>query len=205
MRIAGEKTDADWQELKARIVADHSNADWWQEAYDEFYKKRIDTRYLDPIRAIDDRQCGEGFAITALICTLFEFLETCEQGKNFRMQGKGEALAEHEYSQRDAHTYFEAFLEQTPFRGEFPTKLIKSFYKDVRCGLLHEARTKGGWLISSNCSPRLVEEVGPSKTLYRRRLVELLNEYFSDYRRRLLENRTTQEAFIRKFDFLCTQ
>ena len=30
-----------------------------------------------------------------------------------------------------------------------PAALAESFYRDVRCGLVHEARTKGAWLIAA--------------------------------------------------------
>jgi hypothetical protein len=85
-----------------------------------------------------------------------------------------------------------------------PSTLVDSFYQDVRCGLLHEARTKGGWYISTAPSSGvLISQKGGKITLFRDRLIPALETYFLDYRSRLLVNLGTQEAFIRKFDHLC--
>jgi hypothetical protein len=169
---------------------------------------RIDTRYLDPIASIEqnDSERGEGFAIATLFCSLIEFLETCERGMNFHYIGKSqEVLQPHEYSERDGSKYFKDFLTtRKPFDHLIPPKLVDSFYRDVRCGLLHEARTKGGWFISAAASNgNLVAEQAGRITLFRSELVPALELYFADYRTRLLNDTTTQRAFIRKFDYLC--
>jgi len=170
---------------------------------------RIDTRYLQPIDSIKqhDTQCGEGFAIAALFCSLIEFLESCERGDNFHFVGKSNyELQSNEYNEREASGYFKDFLmTRTPFNTFFiPSTLVDSFYQDVRCGLLHEARTKGGWYISTaQSNGALVSQKGGKITLFRNELIPALETYFLDYRSRLLVEPGTQQAFIRKFDHLC--
>lgn len=202
MRIAGKNTDKQWFELKARLQSVPSQ-DLWASAFRNFYRERIDTRYLHPIASIPDKQNGEGFAILALFCTLIEFLESCERGHNFRLVSTAQLLP-NEYNSKQASGYFKDFLNtREPFNTLIPTTLVDSFYSDVRCGLLHEARTKGTWFISSAASAGvLVSQSADRITLFRRQLVPTLEKYFNGYRNRLLNDPNTQQAFMRKFDHL---
>lgn len=147
MRIAGLNTAKQWMALKKRLQSKPSPR-LWDSAFRRFYRMRIDTRYLDPIASVQrhDTHRGEGFAIAALFCSLIEFLESCERGDNFHyIGGKGDTLQPNEYDQRQASAYFKDFLKtRKPFDTLIPSALVDSFYRDVRCGLLHEARTKGG-------------------------------------------------------------
>jgi hypothetical protein len=207
MKIAGKRTDKHWFAMKRRLQSQPTPR-LWNSAFRSFYRTRIDTRYLDPIASIErtDTRTGEGFAIAALFCTLVEFLESCERGDNFRYRRRGDPpLQRHEYDQGQAAGYFKAFFRtRTPFDSSFPAALVDSFYQDVRCGLLHEARTKGGWVISSTKSgSALVSQNGGRIKLFREELIRSLNIYFVDYRRRLMIDPGTQQAFIRKFDHLC--
>jgi hypothetical protein len=207
MRIAGTNTDKQWMALKNRLQSKPSRR-LWASAFCRFYRMRIDTRYLHPIASIQqhDLQQGEGFAIAALFCSLIEFLESCERGDNFHFICKSKyKLQPHEYSERQASSYFKNFLKtRTPFNTLIPSTLVDSFYQDVRCGLLHEARTKGGWHISTAPSKGiLISQKDGKITLYRNQLIPALETYFLNYRSRLLVDLATQEAFIRKFDHLC--
>jgi hypothetical protein len=207
MRIAGPNTDKQWMALKKRLQAKPSRR-LWDSAFRRFYRTRIDTRYLRPIASIQqhDAHLGEGFAIAALFCSLIEFLESCERGDNFHyISGKGVTLQPNEYDQRQASSYFKDFLKtRKPFDTLIPSALVDSFYRDVRCGLLHEAQTKGGWIIST-AAPRgaLISQRGTKIVLFRNHLIPALQKYFVDYRARLLTTQSTQQAFIRKFDHLC--
>ena len=111
-----------------------------------------------------------GFAIAAVFCTLVEFLESCERGHNFRFIGRsGPPLQPNEYSERQAAGYFKDFLRtRRPFNALVPVALVDSFYSDVRCGLVHEARTKGGWVISTKAS-RVTRMVPPLQPPWRSR------------------------------------
>ena len=202
MKIAGKYTDKDWFALKAGLQSKPSQ-DLWDSAFRNFYRERIDTRYLYPIASIPDKQNGEGFAIVALFCSLIEFLESCEKGHNFHLVPKAQLLP-NEYNQPEASGYFKNFLKtREPFKTLIPPALVDSFYSDVRCALLHEARTKGTWFISSEASAGVLVSQSASRiTLFRRQLVPALEKYFVDYRKRLLNDSNTQQAFIRKFDFL---
>jgi hypothetical protein len=206
MRVAGKNTDRQWKALRKRLLSKPTSR-LWDSAFRRFYRMRIDTRYLHPIASIkrNDKQLGEGFAIAALFCSLIEFLGSCEKGDNFVLSCDSRNTPHtHEYNQWQAKGYFTEFLKtQKPFDPLIDSTLVDDFYRDVRCALLHEARTKGGWLISSAASGKLISKRRRKITLFRNQLVPALEEYFSNYRQRLLTNPDTQQAFIRKFDFLC--
>lgn len=205
MKISGKYSHTDWFALKAKIQSAPTSS-LWNSAYTNFYRKRITTRYLNQIKSINNTQNREGFAIVTMFCALIEFLESCERGDNFRLTKKGDPPQQpNEYNQYEASEYFKNFLKNRElFKTLVPTALIGSFYADVRCALLHEARTKGTWLISSKQSKGdLIKQNQDSILLYRKQLFPSLKTYFDDYRARLITEQTTQEAFIRKFDYLC--
>jgi len=165
---------------------------------------RIKTRYLDPMDAIEKDPVlqGEGFAIVALPCSLIEFLEACESGLNYQRA----APTRYEYS--DSKALFQHFWRRrVPFNRWMPDDLVLSFYEDVRCAHLHEARTKGGWriLMSADEANGVIAErlAGGAIALYRNTLRHAFKQYFADYGERLARKRGKQCAFIRKFDALC--
>jgi hypothetical protein len=202
--IAGTRTVKNWKDLKAILDAKPTAA-VWEQAFDQFHLTRINTRYLEPMRTIQThlrKDLGEGFAIAALFCSLVEFLESTEQGLKY-VHGKADAN-NHEYS--NSGKLFQAFLtSRTPFdRLVTPATLADDFYKAMRCGLLHEARTKGNWMISSLPSGGdLIRQKAASITVFRNEFVPALERYLTDYRTRLVANAQTQKAFVRKWEWLC--
>jgi len=67
--------------------------------------------------------------------------------RRYRCRRKADPpLGKYEYS--DSGNMFVQFLSnRKPFSNVFDKKLGREFYANVRCGLLHEARTKDGWTI----------------------------------------------------------
>ena len=78
------------------------------------------------------------------------------------------------------------------------------FYKNVRCGLLHEAHTKGGWTIWAK-SPEGAIVNKDKKIIYRDNFKKAFNVYIDCYGKKLLTDTDLQKAFIRKFDFICEE
>lgn len=209
MKIAGKNTDTDWFALKAKITQTPNDVALWEEAYKRFYCLRIETRYLKPIASIreEDDQNGEGFAIAALFCSLIEFLETCEQGHVFKLGADNKLTHQtNEYTIGVGGKYFRDFLTtREPFKNHFTPVIAKDFFDNLRCPLLHEARTQAGWYVSSESSKgKLFEQRGGHKVLFRNDLVPALQTYFRDYRGRLVTQLPVQQAFVRKFDHLAT-
>lgn len=199
--IAGWKTSADWQVLWPRLSA--SDPEAWREAFADFYETRLSLRYLHPIKVLQDNGTfqGEGFAIVAIQCSLIEFLESTEQGKNYRYVRRGETLGPYEY--KSSQDIFVAFLTgRAPFSATFDEATAQDFYIGVRCGLLHEARTKNGWRILAKSPAGAVVSVA-ERIVYRDNFQDALLAYVKNYGERLLHEPNLQLAFIRKFNSLC--
>lgn len=201
--IAGSKTVADWQAFRATL-ASGGDTDRWREAFDGYFHARLLLRYLNPIRLLQENGTfqGEGFSIVAIQCTLIEFLESTIQGRIYRYRRPCDPpLGTHEYS--NSSDLFISFLSgRQPFARYFSRQLARDFYEGVRCGLLHEARTKGGWTIWAKSPAADIVSATP-KTVYRDDFNAALLEFIDWYKGALPSDKTLQQAFIRKFDSLC--
>jgi len=201
--IAGKKTTEDWKIIRQQLIDSGANAGLWSMVVNEYYQKRLDDRYLKPIKTLQlyGKLQGEGFSIVTIQCSLIEFLESTIQGKNYRYVRKGETLGTYEYS--SSQKVFVDFLtSRFPFSNEFKPDLATDFYINVRCGLLHEARTKNGWRIKAKCPTTII--VNPNdKIVFRDNFQAALIEFIETYKPDLLGRPDYKEAFIRKFDSLC--
>src|SRR5438874_5846733 len=76
---------------------------------------------------------------------LIEFLESTVQGKSYRLLRGGPPLGPHVYPR--SGDMLESFIvNRAPFNTELDVATAHDFCEGVRCGLLHEARTKNGWV-----------------------------------------------------------
>lgn len=201
--VAGSLTAKHWKTFKAQLMPGASQA-LWQKAFDDYFLKRLSLRYLEPIRILQANGTfqGEGFSIVAIQCTLIEFLASTVEGKNYRFRRANDPpLTAIEYSK--SNELFVRFLSQNPpFSGNFDEGIAQDFYVGVRCGLLHEARTKNGWKIWAQSTDGAAIDA-QSKIVFRDSLQEMLLQFVADYGKRLLSDGPLQEALIRKFDSLC--
>lgn len=204
LKIAGSRTIGDWVALRKSLEKNPSEESLWREAFG-FFESRITTRYLNPIEAIERGSDieGEGFAITAIICSLIETMETFRLGKAYRRASREKPL-DNETEYFRSQEIFEDFLKKhEPFKAYFSTgDLATSFYENVRCAVLHEAATRGGWRIRIDTSV-LLEVRGDSFVLNRNLFVQAITQYMSVYKTELLLSNELKSAFIRKFDSIC--
>jgi hypothetical protein len=78
------------------------------------------------------------------------------------------------------------------------------FYVSVRCGLLHEARTKGTWKIQ--VSESAIQAIDAcAKIVYRNKMQAAFDRFVEWYGQQLSADANLQAAFIRKFDSLCEE
>jgi len=203
-RISGYNTVGDWKVCKT-IISDFSDRKSWEDAYKKFFGERVDTRYLTPIRFIIENgtYIGEGFSVMTIQCALVEFLESTYQGLKYRFLRRGESLNPFEYNR--SQDLFESFLpNREPFKRHFNDRsLATDFYKNIRCGLLHEASTKGNWIIRAKHPTKIVEKTQNETIVYRTNFQEALEEYLELYKQELLCSADIKQAFIRKIDSLC--
>lgn len=206
--IAGRKTVADWYEVKLSLN-DSNNKYLWKAIYNDFYLTRLTDRYLNPIKSIqeDGGYTGEGFSIMTIICSLIEFLETTYQGKNYRYRRNGDPLlGQYEYG-TSGQIFIDFLTNRSPFNTQFDRQNADDFYKNIRCGLLHEARTNGNWTIWGNSgNGTLIKKTANETIIYRDDFYKALLEFINThYKADLLSSADRKEAFIRKFDKLCEE
>lgn len=204
--IAKGKKCKHWRATKAQLSIGGDPGPW-RVAVQDYFRGRLQDRYLGPIETLQQsgHQAGEGFSIVALQCSLIEFLESTIQGTNYRYLRRGENLGPHEYSgSKDVFVHF--LCERQPFQAVFgpaPT-LAEDCYASVRCGLLHEARTKNGWrILAGSSSSALVD--GAKRIVYRNGFQAGLVTFVAWYEQAVPTDVSMQEAFIRKFEALCQQ
>lgn len=207
-RIAGEKTVAHWMAMKSRLTGGRTDPAAWTEAFDDFFKARLESRYFKPIRAIEKmkKDSGEGFAIVALHCSLIEFVAATLEGKTYRYRSKGDSPLDTQSEYGSSRDMFVGFLKKNePFKIMFSKEgTAEDFYSSVRCGLLHEARTKGRWRIQVCESATHAIDVD-GKVVYRNKMQAAFDHFVKWYGQQLPTNAGLQGAFIRKFDSLCNE
>lgn len=194
--LAPGRTKDDWKTFANRLIPG-GDTDLWAEAFDSFLLARLKSRYLEPIEMIlnQGKWEGEGFTIASIQCALIEFLAATREGKNYR---HGKPQGPHEYN--GSRKIFVDFLFQTaPFDKLFSESDAGDFYSNVRCALLHEARTKDGWIIWGSGT---VAVDCKNKIVYRDTFQRLIEQYIDGYGLELTTNAPLQESFIRKFNDL---
>jgi hypothetical protein len=174
-----------------------------RDTYEQYFLARLRPRYLEPI-AVLQRELhyqGEGFSILAIQCTLIEFLEATFRGLTYRYLRGGETRGPFEYS-RSSEMFADFLCAREPFASRFERPLAEEFYRSVRCGLLHEAQTKGGWRVwGRSCDDRIVDLA--ERIVFRDDVQRALEACIAEYGRKLHTDVALQEAFLRKFDSLC--
>lgn len=203
-RIAGAKTAADWKAIKSQLE-NCSDPSIWEKAFEDFFEARLSSRYFEPVRAIEKMgsDVGEGFAIVTLHCSLIEFLAATLVGKTYRSRRNSDPpLGELEYS-NSRDIFVEFLVNHEPFSAMFTqSDTAGDFYVSVRCGLLHEACTKGQWRIRVCESAALAIDAN-AKVVYRNKMQAAFNQFVTWYKKQLPGDAELQKAFIRKFDSLC--
>lgn len=199
MKISKTKSAKYWKHLKDRIVNDFDNDELWNEAF-ELFEERLTHRYLEPIRSIEkyDDFTGQGFSIMTIYCSLIEFLETTYQGINFDIKKKKKS--NFKYGLGYSKNIFVSFLtKRKPFL--IKKSVAIEFYKSVRCGLLHEAKLGKNWKIRVDNS-KVINFKDGNYTVNRKIFSKRINQYLILYRKKLKNEKSLKDAFIRKFDYL---
>jgi hypothetical protein len=199
--IAGKKTGDHWRDTKLSLIVG-GVPELWRQTFDEFFRTRLQLRYLGPIKVLQDtgEAIGEGFSIAAIQCSIIEFLESTVQGLKYRYVENEADLKPFEYS--SSAKLFIAFLtKREPFKSAFTKKIASDFYRNVRCALLHEARTRDAWLIrAGDPAGRVIDP--HDKILFRDSFQDALLKFVDSFGAQLPTSVDLQEAFIRKFDDL---
>lgn len=132
-------------------------------AISDFVFKRLYSRYLRPSEETP-KEYKNGFAIMANCCLL---IETLQSFKN----GWGDTKNKSEAAFKDFFTSDDNFKE---LKG-----LSSDFYKNVRCGILHQGETTNGWKINRK-GDSLIFDI-KNKTIDAIRFSELLKKSLQEY------------------------
>jgi hypothetical protein len=116
----------------------------------KFVKHRLHDRYIAPLLNTE----ASGFLMMAASCLLIETLQSFYDGLPSTKYISSTTFMRFFERQEQRFPYFrECFplKEEINKKGEKCT--VCSFYKHIRCGILHQAETTGGYRILRNNSP----------------------------------------------------
>ena len=208
-KIAKNFTVGDWKNLRKDLKINEDRN--WDKAFNVFYD-RISSRFLEPIKEIQSigKNKGEGFSIALISVVLLEFLAAFELGliyKNFKDDNN---RPPNEY--KDSKTLLKNFiLKSDIFKNQFASnKLISKFYDDIRCGLVHQARTLGNNSIICDDSLKNTQpnnfyfksETEEEHILNRDLFLKKIHDHINYYNQSLLVNQDelARRLFIMKID-----
>lgn len=186
MRISRNFTVGDWEAL------DLSVEEGWERAV-EMFRDRLETRYLEHIRQLLPLKTS-GFAVLALDCALIETMENFRRGTRATPVGKGKE-------------YFVAFLTSSKFADHFTSERAAIFYKQIRCGLLHQSEAGELSRIKRGGDLPLVSDTADKKSLILNKMLfhDLLEEEIKLYYADLRSDATPglRLNFKKKMDGIC--
>ena len=189
MDIAPNFTAKQWKSLDLE-----GNEQDWQKAIDVLYS-RLSARYLEPVDKLlefeSNLEASEkrfGFTVLAIDLLLIETLQAFKDGLE-STDGKSKKV-------------FIRFLRTSPhFCEYFHTKQQReNFYKEFRCGILHQAEIQSTALVWSFGD--LYERIEGMEVLNRNAVHEALKNDFNDYieQLRLPESFELRQKFKQKMD-----
>ena len=187
MKISPRYTASDWRQLAFQTEAE------WRTAVDIF-KDRIRERFLDPITRIE--KCAyAGFAVVALDCLLIEMLQQFREGVNRTPAGKSKE-------------FFVKFLTETSYGERFDDRMAGLFYRQIRCGILHQAEVRGSSkiLVGGDGVPLVAYSDDSKGLIVNRKLFhEQLLAAFNAYVEQLLDpqNQELRNRFRKKMSNIC--
>jgi hypothetical protein len=192
MEIAPGVDASVWHGLK---LDDPVSADWAKAV--SILEARLHDRYIQPVDFLiaseENKPYSErryGFTVLAIDCLLVETLAAFIEGL--------------EDTEGESKRIFRTFLRtQNQFKADFTTDdIANKFYKQFRCGILHQAETGGSSKVWS-VGPMLWIN-GDAITVNRNKFHDCLKREFEAYLAELRDpkNVTPRNNFRKKMDFI---
>jgi hypothetical protein len=177
--VPGEHTQLSSSTTVARYRALEAAAD--KHALGSFILQRFNERYFRPIEASASKH---GFAVLAVACLVIETLEAFYQGRADTKNASAQMF-------RD---FFARDTDLKVFAGGNDW-----FYKDIRCGILHQSETRDGWRVLRK---------GPlfdtkSKAINATALLRALRRAVQRYAAELETDEALWKNFRRKMNAVC--
>lgn len=124
-----------------------------------FIVERFHERYFEPTI---DAPTRHGFTLMAIGCLVIEALECFYEGKKDSKGISGEMFEK----------FFERHIGLEEFGGD-----DNWFYKNIRCGILHQAETTGGWRVLRNGKLLDTQRRSVNATAFIRHLQNAVQDY----------------------------
>jgi hypothetical protein len=186
-------TIKDWYEAK-------KSGDW--DKMIQMFRDRINGRYLNFIKQMKE-QPYSGFAVMALGCALLETLHQFYKG----LESSNHAKWDGGRPMNNTNFYVLFLMESSfVFKDHFKDRShAVTFYDHFRCGLIHQAETKGGSKIRRKKGALLFEPTNDGLIVYRETFVDLLEREIISYVEHLKANDvpSLRERFTQKMDYIC--
>lgn len=203
IKISKSFTAKDWKELRPKLLNSNEK---WPEAF-KIFEDRIQSRFFGPISLIktNGKNHGEGFSIALIAVVLLEFLAAFELGKIYKTNKDG--LSPNEYY--SGIKLLKSFLSSSSVFGPHfdSNSKIQKFYENIRCGLVHEARTmKNDVIISESSVKNINRELlyftdNGENRLNRDLFLEKLKEHIDEYKSKIIgDNIQARNRFLLKMD-----
>lgn len=198
-----------------KISEKHSNSDWTSDLSDinsdswtkgiEIVRTRFESRYFLPIEQLinsSDKvvKYNCGFLIMSIDSLLIETLNQFYLGLYNSDEKYSNKNKDKTYTDKENKFAFRDFFKHSSFFPDFKAdeKVIFTFYREIRCGLLHQAESKTNSLINIRGSKMvtLIDNSNPeqgliiNRKLFHNALVDEFNKYLKD-----LEDPTSKNIF----------
>lgn len=135
-----------------------------KEGIANFVLERFSERYINPIKSSDPID-KHGFSIMAISCLMIESIESFKNGW--------------EDTRNRSETAFKSFFSRESEFEIFRT-VSSQFYKNVRCGILHQSETTNGWKIRRSGILFNDQTKTINASLFLSSLEKVLNNYVSN-------------------------
>lgn len=152
-----------------------------RKALGQFFVERFDERYFRPI---EDSSSKHGFAVLAVACLVIETLESFYQGRADTRNASSQMFRD--FFARD--TALKVFAGGNDW-----------FYKDIRCGILHQSESRGGWHVLRR-GPLLDTQ---AKTMNATALLSALRLEVRQYAQQIQTDEQLWRNFCKKMGAVC--
>ncbi len=155
----------------------------------QIIEHRLKDRYMKVLNNANDIDLSS-FLILAISCLLIETLQCFYEGRNdTNKKGEGQKI-------------FKNFFKRESLLFPGLEDISDVFYKNIRCGILHQAETKEGWRLNKN-GPLLDKEKRIiNGLLFYKSLKEAIDNYLNELRVKKI-NETNWVNAYQKLDFIC--
>jgi hypothetical protein len=191
--------------LLGKVKADHNDI-VSKKIIISLIEHRLSHRYIRPLShvPVEPVDYKSGFLMMAAACLLIETLYCFRKGKNDTLTIRGEkAFDEFFTDHQDLFKNFDKCFPRgyTNNKGEWK-KDGCSFYKHIRCGILHQAETTGGYRIFRNGELFDCKQKAINANKFLEQLGKCIEKYIGDLHKRNCREAPWPRA-IEKLKFIC--